>query len=174
MSDVQKEPLTSKRLQEVWEFCNLKNKSSLIDRLTKCLFIEIKKRTDKNASSDESSLSPEEVGRMCRKFCNEIVKRSIPPQKPLLESIPSNVAVGHASWLYNPLTSIVFRPKNTTVSPQSKDNDPVNWVATRVLKGGRFYPLKLTHLNVCVTNGWFFETDIASISSPFRVVEAPK
>lgn len=180
ISDIQKEPLTPKRLQEVWEFCNLKNKSPLIDRLTKSLFNEFKKRSDKISKEqdkeiivDNISFTPAEVSNMCTRFTNEIVKRSIPAQKPLLESLPPNVAIGHNGWSINPNTSIVFRPRNADIVI-SKENNPSDWIATRVLKGGRLYPLKLGHFNVCITNGWFFETEVPSISSPFRVVDTSK
>lgn len=177
ISDLQKEILTGKRLQEVWEFCNLKNKSPLIDKLTRSLFAELKKKADKIAKEedrevtpDEVSFTPDEIDRMCKKFRNEIVKRAISSQEPLLETLPPNVAIGHSGWAYNPPTSIVFRPKTDNVVLQKKDNKPSDWIAARVLKGGRLYPLRLVHFNVCTTNGWFFETDDQSVSSPFRVI----
>lgn len=177
ISDLQKEPLTTKRLQEVWDFCNLKNKSPLIDMLTKILYNEFKKKAAKLSREESREISPEEVSfppdvvsRMCTRFCNEIVRKKISPQKPLLEPLPVNVAGDYVGWALNPPTSIVFRPKTPEIT--IKDNDPSNWIATRVLKGGRLYPLKLGHFNVCITNGWFFETDIPSISSPFRVISS--
>jgi hypothetical protein len=148
MLDIQKEDLTTERLQSVWEYCNLKNKSPHIDVLTKLLSQEILKN---------GTLSKETVSRMCGRFTNLMVKKSIPTQAVHLETLPLTVHTENTEYRWNPATCLVFRPKNET-----------EWIASRVCKGNRLYPLRKSHINVCISNGWYFETEIEDISSPFR------
>lgn len=161
ISDIQKEPLTSTRLQEVWEFCNLKNKSPLIDPLTQLLFKSIDKR-------ENGTIPVNEVAQMCKRYQNGIVKKLIEPQHPLLEPLPDGIPNALSEYAWNPPTGIVFRPKTLDIKI-SKENKPSDWIATQVIKGKRLYPLRLGQLLVCTTNGWFFETDNEEISSPFKV-----
>lgn len=151
ISDLQKEDLTEDRLKNVWEYCNLKNKSPLIDVLSKLLHTELTKK---------NPISKEEVSKMCTRFTNIIVKKSISPQQVHIESLPVNIKCDNTEWRWNPATCLVFRPKNDK-----------EWVAIRVCKGGRLYPLRKSHINVCITNGWYFETDMEDIVSPFRCKE---
>lgn len=159
VSDLKKEPLTTSRLQEVWEFCNLKNKSPLIDVLTKALFMDLKKRSDRTGIPvNELSIPVDDVCKMCDRFYNAMIKKTIPPTIPLLDNIPITVQNADTTWRYNPATGIVFRP-----------DDQYKWVAIRAMKGNRLYPLNISHLTVCVGNGWYFDTTIESITSPYRV-----
>lgn len=175
-ADLQKENLSMKRLEEVWEFYNLKNKSDLIDILANSLFEQLNKRKESRGSTSEDPVffTPDEVSLMCDKFSNIIVRKSIKAQDPLLESLPLNITTGGKGWCWNPQTGIVFRPRRQDVLLQKKDNKSTDWVATRVLKSNKLYKLQFAHLVVCTTNGWYFETDDAVISSPFRVTGIPQ
>lgn len=198
ITDLQKKPLTAEYLKSVWEFCNLKNKSQYIDLLSKALMIEITKRAKKlSIEQNVVSFSPEETKRMCTKFQDEIIKRNIPPTVPHLEQLSAGLSIGHETWRYNPATNIIFRPRGNTQSsivsssiPSQKEDklpmegngnmstttgkvspnaDSQSWIAVRVISGNKMYPLMMKHLSICISNGWYFETDIPNISSPFKV-----
>lgn len=162
MSDLSSEVLTLQRMQTVWEQCNLKNKSSLIEILTKALYSEFEKKAKKNEIDINTvSFAPDEVKRMCDRFVNAIIIRSIPPQEPLLESLPPNFQQEYPECMVNPPTGIVFK--------SNESGKPSKWLAQGVLKGAKIYPLKLAHMNVCITNGWYFLSERENISCPFAV-----
>lgn len=133
--------LTEERLKDVWNQCNLKNKSDHIDKLLKALYKKVKGGV---------TIPVEEVTLLCEKYKNIMIKNSIPPSKPLVEEED-----GH---LVNPATSIVFE----------KDGDDL--VAVGIYTMTKVYPLQLKHLSVCVSNGWYFKTDNPDISCPFRKI----
>lgn len=161
LSDLQKEPLTVGRLQNIWEFYNLKNKSDLIDILTKSLFSIFQKRAEKaSVETDQITLSVPQITSICTKFSNEIVRKMIPSQKPMLEVLPSGLSDQYPLHKYNPQTSIVFKTRST---------EDTSWVAMGVIKGSKLFDLRLSQMNICISNGWYFETDRDDIVSPFRV-----
>lgn len=133
------EDLTKDRLADCWNKCNLKNKSEHIDRLMRLLH----KKLD-----IVEKIPKDDVGLMCRKYTDGIIKKMIPYTEPLIEEIDE--------MLVNPSTSIVFE----------KDED--EYVATGVVSMGKLYPLQLKHMNICVSNGWSFKTDNDNISCVFR------
>lgn len=141
-------PLTSKRLEEVWNSCNFKNKSQLINRLTKSL--------DKYLS-DKQEISPEETIRLCNNFRNKLIRNKIKPVDPHLET--PTISTIDPSFGINPATNIVFRP----------GTGKHKWIATCVVVGAKQYPLQRKHMVMCINNGWFFETSDSDISSPFLV-----
>jgi hypothetical protein len=161
VSDLKKETLTVSRLQQVWEFCNLKNKSSLIDILTRTLYAEMKKRADTaGISMDDVQVPADDVCRICDRFYDAVIKKEVPPTVPLVEPLPLTVRCDDTTWRYNPPTGIVFKP-----------HDRYKWVAVRAMKGTRLYPLNVSHLLVCTSNGWYFHTTMDSVTSPYRVYE---
>lgn len=162
MKDLYSTDLSLTRLEEVWNYRNLQNKSQLIDVLSSLLMNEIKKRCQNQGEG--ASIPAAEVKKMCDNFVYKIVRTSIPSQKLYLEPITILVNDLDPKYRINAATGIVFRPKVENPSDKAED-----WIATKVLKGNRLYPLKLTHMNICITNGWYFETDSNIITSPFKV-----
>ena len=161
MSDLEKEDLSLKRLQQVWEYQNLKNKSPLIDTLSRAINNAfISESQTSNIPIDNVVFTPDRVKRMNKKFIYEIVKRNITSTKILLEQIPTHINVPNDKWVINSYTSLIFQPKKNDI--KIDDSDPSNWIAVRVLKSGKLYPLKLSHINMCIGNGWYFNTDIVS------------
>lgn len=158
IQDLARETLTHARLKAVWEHYNLKNKSPLIDVLTTLLNQQMEKRA-KNGDFpiDEVKFKPDEVEEMCKKFRYAIVRKSIQATEPSLETIPASVSGVEDGWKYNPATGLVFA---------SKDGKQV---AVRVLVGTKLYPLQLKHMSICISNGWYFETNREGIESPFKV-----
>lgn len=140
VSRLSEEDLTKDRLREILSEHLLKNRSEHIDKLARSLS---KKLESMNV------IPKDEVPILCEKYRNLIIKSAIPATKPLLEE-----ENGH---LVNPPTSIVF------------ENVDDRLVATGVFSMGRVYPLQKKHLNVCVTNGWYFKTDDEEISCPFKI-----
>lgn len=147
VADLAVEDVDEERLDTIWESHNLKNKSIHIDTFTKALKRKIRDTPSNKISKDDIPL-------LYEKYTSIIIKNFIPPTQPLVEE-ESN---GKETFLVNPATSIIFE----------KDND--TYVATGVYSMGRVYPLQTKHLNICVTNGWYFKTDNPDITSPFKKV----
>lgn len=139
ISKLSEEDLDEVRLREVWNECNLKNKSNHIDQLLKALYKHV---------SGGRSLTKNNVVALCEKYKNIVIKNSIPSTKPALEEED-----GH---MINPATSIVFE----------KEGDDL--IAVGVYSMGKVYPLQRKHFNICITNGWYFRTEDPDISCPFK------
>jgi hypothetical protein len=136
---ITEEDLTKDKLIEAWTRCNLKNKSSHIDRLFRVLHRKFE---------STETMDREDVISLCNKYRDEVIRRSIPKVEPQLEI--------HDGVLVNLATSIVF------------EKDGEGHIAVGAWSMGKVYPLQLKHLNVCVSNGWNFKTDNENISCVFK------
>lgn len=159
VKDLCDKPLTLSRLEEVWKYCNFSDKSALIDPLTAVLhkFI-VDKAKASNTEPSLMSIPTSTVSGLCEKFYHIHILKSIKPQEPLLKDLPNTVYDG-SNDKYNPETGIVFK----------RDEKNSRWVAHKVIVSNRPYPLQLKHLSICVSNGWFYETNIDNINCPFKV-----
>lgn len=155
--DLCKETLTMARLEEVWSFHNLANKSPLIDAFAKLLG---------QLLQSKGPLEPDMVRKICTNFSNAIVRKNIPHVEPRLVDPPACVSGDDmVDAMINPETDIIFVPCK----------EKGGYMAIRVHKGGRLYKLRMQHVNICITNGWYMlesalEDDIrGDISCPFFV-----
>lgn len=155
--DLCNEILTIPRLEQVWSFHNLANKSPLIDQLTKLL---------SQLLQTKESLEPDAIRLVCKKFSDAVVRKSIKPTVPRLVDPPACASGSEmVDAMINPETDIIFLP--------CKDRG--GYMAIRVHKNGILYKLRMQHVNICITNGWYMqesalEDDIRhEISCPFVV-----
>lgn len=157
--DICSEPLTKKRLSDVFEFNRLQNKSPLIDPLTNILHKQLENSaTKENISLEEVCISPDITSRVCKRFRDMCIKKSIESTEPLLEPMPKAFD-GYGSHMHNPCTNLIFK----------RDEEGKRWVATNLYRSGKLYPLKKAHISICISNGWYFESDILDIDCPFKV-----
>lgn len=153
IDDLTKEPLTMDRLKFVWDKSNIKNKSPLIDTLSNALYKQFEKK---------SVYTPEETLKMCNIFRNKLIKQKIVSTNPHLESLPVSFKnPDYQDCKINPPTGMLFREKII--------KDIKKLVVIGVYASDKVYPLQLKHLNICISNGWYFENDNPDITSVFKI-----
>ncbi len=164
LADLKKEPLTIDRLEKIFNNSNYKGKSPLIDPLTAKLYEVLRAKAQQlHVPEAQVSLTEVHVTKICDMLLKAQILELIPAIDPHLVLLPSNVRIND-DWRLNEATGLIFKPI-------SKDTpDPRQWVATRVLIDGRLYPLGMKHINVAISNGWLFESNLlAPNSCPFQI-----
>lgn len=159
VNDVKVGTLTKKRLEEIWDNYNIKNKSPMIDKLAQWLYNRMETRAKKRGIPlNEVSFIEDEPFKLCQEFIYKNVRSKIPETIPQLE----DTIFSPYGTKENLSTGILFK--------EVPWNNGKKWVASGVKKGPKTYPLAIKQINICISNGWYFETDIPDIVSPFRYI----
>lgn len=135
--------LTLAKLQQTYNEYGIANGSPLIRELTQ-VCIQMLKNKD--------HLTQDQVKKICKKYLDLKVISSIPHVPPKIDDKP------YREYRINPDTGILF-----------KEDDKYGLVAKAVMISDNIYPLQYRHINICISNGWYFSVDNDNISCPFKV-----
>lgn len=146
------EPLTVERLQILWDKTNIKNKCTIIDRLSKALFAILQK---------ESPIPPAKTEKLCKNFWNKWIKMHIKTIIPNLSDMPPIKDSKYNNYKLHAPTGFIIESQI--------DDKSTKYIVHGILSSGKVYQLQLSHLSTCISSGWYFHSNDERISSVYKL-----
>lgn len=149
--ELQKEDLTLQTLENAFHKTDLVNKSPIIN-IAKNSFV---KKLDTLKEKGIDRIPQSEIKSLCDTFRYKLVQMKM--QKKRVEPMLEEKIIGGKSYSIDVPTSILFEQMGDHL------------VATHVYIQETEYKLRTKHLDICLSKGWYFQTDIPEYQScPLR------